>query len=104
MDTAIESESELENCTFLSHDQSEHALLMCSKSSRLLAPHLEPASMDPVSCHACDHHASPPPAQFRIRLATYGVSIIIVLGICSVPVLLVGCFGEKHGELFDLLG
>lgn len=59
-------------------------------------------SMDPAAagqCDACDHHVSPADL-LRIRLATLGVSIIIAFGICSVPVLLVFCFGERHGKLY----
>ncbi|KAF8468028.1 alpha/beta-hydrolase [Gautieria morchelliformis] len=48
-------------------------------------------SVDTANSHACERQASPA-ELFRIRLATYGVSIIIALAICSVPVLLMCCF------------
>lgn len=105
MSTVVGSNTGLEVDTLLPRDDLKHSPLICSKSSRLPPLHIEPIStgtefdsVDRTSCHACDHHASTP-RLFRIRLATYGVSIIIVLGICSVPMLLVCCFGEKLCDL-----
>lgn len=98
------SETEFGETPLLSLDASETSHDSCPPSPQPISRGVSmgPTKMEfrmhstETAAYDVSSHKQSPSQLFRIRIATYGASFVITLGICSVPALAICCFGEEY--------